>query len=55
MKINVLINKSELAREIGLTPSLFRKKLKNINYNKFSEIEIKKIKSILQKLANELK
>jgi len=54
MKINKLINQSELARRVGLTPSLFRKKLKNVNYNKFSEIEIKKIQDVLKDLSSDL-
>jgi len=38
-----LINKSELARQIGMKPKTFRAKAKNIQGNKFSDKDIRAI------------
>lgn len=51
---NPLLNKSEIARKIGLSPAMFTQKLNNVNYNKFSDAEIEKITQILIELAEEL-
>ena len=51
---NPLINKSEVARQIGLLPAMFSQKLNNRNYNKFNPAEIKKIKELFLALNKEI-
>ena len=41
-----IINKSELARRIGITPQLFRLKALKINRNKFSDAQLSQIYEI---------
>jgi len=45
-----LINHSEVARRIKMSPMLFRKKLKKENYNKFSQSEIDKINETIKNI-----
>lgn len=51
---NKLINKSEVARQIGISAMLFRMKLKKINRNRFTSDELKKIDEVRTKLYNSL-
>ena len=51
---NNLINKSEIARQIGISVILFRMKLKNINRNRFTSDELKKLDDVRTKLYNSL-
>ena len=51
---NKLINKSEVARQIGISAILFRMKLKNINRNRFTSDEIKKLDEVRSELYNSL-
>lgn len=44
-----LLNKSEIARNIGMSPVLFRMKLNGQNYNKFSSREEERINEYLTK------
>ena len=52
---NKLINKSEISRQIGISATLFRMKLKRINRNKFTTDEIKRINEVKVKLFNIIK
>jgi len=52
--MNSLINKSELARKIGLTSGAFRNKLLNIQNRSFTKAEKEKIKQVLINLAKEI-
>ena len=52
---NKLINKSEISRQIGISATLFRMKLKRINRNKFTTDEIKRINDVKIKLFNVIK
>jgi predicted transcriptional regulator len=45
-----LINKSEVARQIGISTILFRMKLKNINRNRFTSDELKKLDEVRTRL-----
>lgn len=47
-----IINKSEVARQLGISPGLFRMKLNNINRNRFTRIEIIKLRYIKMSLRN---
>lgn len=47
---NRIINKSEVARLIGISPILFRMKLKKINRNRFTTNELKKLEEIRNKI-----
>jgi hypothetical protein len=49
-----LINKSEVARQIGISSILFRMKLKNINRNRFTSDELKKLDEVRTMLYNSL-
>ena len=51
---NKIINKSEVARQIGISTMLFRMKLKNINRNRFTSDELKKLDDVRTKLFNSL-
>ncbi len=51
---NKLINKSEIARQIGISTILFRMKLKNINRNRFTSDELKKLDEVRTRLYNSL-
>lgn len=51
---NKLINKSEVARQIGISTMLFRMKLKNINRNRFTSDELKKLDEVRTRLYNSL-
>lgn len=51
---NPIINNSEIARQIGLTPTMFRNKLTNYKFNKFSETEILAIKKVLEGLKEKI-
>lgn len=51
---NKLINKSEVARQIGISTILFRMKLKNINRNRFTSDELQKLDDVRTKLYNSL-
>lgn len=51
---NKLINKSEVARQIGISTILFRMKLKNINRNRFTSDELQKLDKVRTKLYNSL-
>lgn len=51
---NKHINKSEIAREIGISPILFRMKLKNINRNRFTSDELQKLDEVRTRLYNSL-
>lgn len=51
---NKLINKSEVARQIGISAILFRMKLKNINRNRFTSDELKKLDDVRTRLYNSL-
>ena len=51
---NKLINKSEVARQIGISTILFRMKLKNINRNRFTSGELQKLDEVRTKLYNSL-
>lgn len=51
---NSLINKSEVARYAGIKPNLFRMKLKNINRNRFTSEDLKKIEEVRTRLYNSL-
>ena len=51
---NKLINKSEVARQIDISTMLFRMKLKNINRNRFTSDELKKLDEVRTKLYNSL-
>ena len=44
-------NKSEFARAIGITPTLFHQKLHERQFNKFSESEIEALENIKTKLS----
>ena len=52
---NKQINNSEIARQLGISPILFRMKLKNINRNRFTEIELQKLEEIRNNLLTGLK
>ena len=47
-----IINKSEVARELGISPILFRMKLKKINRNRFTPEENFKLVGIWLRLVN---
>jgi hypothetical protein len=49
-----LINKSEVARQIGISTMLFRMKLKNINRNRFTSDELNKLDEVRTRLYNSL-
>lgn len=49
---NKIINKSEVARQLGISPILFRMKLKNINRNKFTPEENYKLVDIWLRLVH---
>lgn len=51
---NKLINKSEVARQIGVSAILFRMKLKNINRNRFTSDELQKLDDVRTRLYNSL-
>lgn len=51
---NKIINKSEVARQIGISTMLFRMKLKNINRNRFTSDELQKIDEVRTRLYNSL-
>ena len=51
---NKLINKSEVARQIGISTMLFRMKLKNINRNRFTRDELQKLDDVRTRLFNSL-
>ena len=51
---NKLINKSEVARQIGISAMLFRMKLKNINRNRFTREELEKLEDVRTRLYNSL-
>ncbi len=57
MKIlkNKILNISELARRLGISRSSFQNKKNKVNYNNFSEEEIKKLKKIIQEFIDEFK
>lgn len=44
---NKILNKSELARSIGLSPTLFNLKLNKVNYNRFSQCELRGLKIVI--------
>lgn len=46
-------NKSEFARAIGITPTLFHQKLHQRQFNKFSEKEVKSLEKIRLELSND--
>ena len=52
---NKQINNSEIARQLGISPILFRMKLKNINRNRFTEIELQKLEEIRNNLLTGFK
>ena len=52
---NKQINNSEIARQLGVSPILFRMKLKNINRNRFTEIELQKLEEIRNNLLTGFK
>lgn len=47
-----IINKSEVARELGISPILFRMKLKRINRNRFTPDEHFKLVDIWLRLVS---
>lgn len=49
---NKIINKSEVARQLGISPILFRMKLKKINRNKFKPEENYKLVDIWLRLVS---
>ena len=55
MKIlkNKILNISELARRLGISRTSFQNKMNKINYNKFSEEEIDKLKKIIVEFISE--
>lgn len=52
---NPLINNSEIARALNISPDLFYKKKKNIQRNRFTEEEIKRLDKIRKQLREDLK
>ena len=52
---NKILNISELARQLGISRSSFQNKMNNINYNKFSDIEIDKLKKIIEEFIVEFR
>ena len=57
MKIlkNSILNISELARQLGISRSSFQNKMNKVNYNKFSDIEIEKLKKIIEEFIVEFR
>jgi len=55
MKIlkNKILNISEIARQLGISRSSFQNKKNKVNYNKFSEEEIEKLKKIIKEFIDE--
>lgn len=49
-----IINQSELARRIGISPQLFRQKAKKINRNKFTDAQLQKIYAIRKQFLNDI-
>lgn len=52
---NKILNISELARQLGISRSSFQNKMNRVNYNKFSDIEIDKLKKIIKEFITEFK
>ena len=52
---NKILNISELARQLGISRSSFQNKMKKVNYNKFSDIEIDKLKKIIEDFISEFR
>ena len=52
---NKILNISELARQLGISRSSFQNKMNKVNYNKFSDIEIEKLKKIIEKFIVEFR
>ena len=52
---NKILNISELARQLGISRSSFQNKMKKVNYNKFSDIEIEKLKKIIEDFISEFR
>jgi len=52
---NKILNISELARQLGISRSSFQNKMNKVNYNKFSDIEIDKLKKIIEEFIVELR
>jgi hypothetical protein len=52
---NKIIKNSELARQLGVSATLFYYKLHRQNYNKFSEEEIKQLKKIIEDFISEFR
>ena len=50
---NKILNISELARQLGISRSSFQNKMNKVNYNKFSEEEIDKLKKIIEEFIVE--
>lgn len=57
MKIlkNKILNISELARKLGISRGSFQNKMNKVNYNKFSDVEIKKLKKIIESFISEFR
>jgi hypothetical protein len=49
------INKSEVARAIGVNPIVFLQKIKGIKYNKITETDFIALENVKQILVDELK
>ena len=52
---NKILNISELARQLEISRSSFQNKMNRVNYNKFSEVEIEKLKKIIDEFITEFK
>jgi len=52
---NKILNISELARQLGISRSSFQNKMNKVNYNKFSDIEIDKLKKIIEEFIVEFR